>query len=69
MGQCPYCGDEIEIYGEHIREKHSISCEEVRDNFTAYSRGKLDEETDERIICHLSNCGDCMAVLQKFGKK
>lgn len=56
---CPFCTMEYEQYGLHIFEKHPISCEEVSISLGAYCDGALNEETDERVICHLSKCSSC----------
>ena len=66
MAKCPYCGDEYDNYSDHIVKKHPITCGEVRGKLSDYSRGKLDEETDERVICHISGCKSCDDALQKF---
>ena len=70
MGKCEFCHEEYTgSHGDHIREKHPISCEEVRNRFEEYSKGELDAETDERVICHLANCKPCMNALNDFNKR
>lgn len=69
MGECPFCHEEYSIYGDHIRDKHPISCEEVRAKFNEYTSGKLDDETDERVICHLAACKPCMDALNEFNMR
>ncbi len=70
MEKCQFCHEEYSgSYGDHIQEKHPISCEEVKSKFNDYANGRLDDETDERVICHLAGCKSCMDALNKFNEK
>ena len=72
MARCDICGNEIKsdvTYGQHVRDMHSISCDEVKNLFAEYSRGHLKETDDERIICHLAACKECSDAYAEFGKQ
>jgi len=70
MEKCEFCQEEYTgSHGDHIREKHSISCEEVKRSFDNYTKGRLDEKTDERVICHLAKCKSCMDALTEFNTR
>lgn len=63
---CPYCGTEYLDYNDHILQGHPINCEEVKKHFSDFSDGKLDEETDEKMICHIADCQSCKDALSQF---
>lgn len=66
---CEFCKETYECHGTHIREKHAITCEDVIHNTFKYIGGKLDTETDERVICHLSECTQCESEIQRLHLK
>lgn len=65
---CSFCNQKYQDYGTHITEEHPITCTEVRDRFPDYTDGKLDDETDERVICHLAKCKVCMNALAQWNQ-
>ena len=65
MDQCVICKEECENYGEHVRKKHPIGCQEVIKSIT--SQAKLDKETEERTIYHLADCRPCRDALKAGG--
>lgn len=66
MKQCPFCQEQYSGYSDHILDKHPIGCENVVCRFEDYSRGRLDTETDEKVIIHISSCQGCSDELSKF---
>lgn len=55
-----------EIFSPETIFQAPISCENVVCRFEDYSRGRLDTETDEKVIIHISSRQGCSDELSKF---
>lgn len=65
---CPVCGAGIAsgTPGDHLREAHPFSCNEVRKQFDLYPgrSSHLTKEVYERVVAHLNCCEACVIALE-----
>lgn len=69
MQKCPICGMECIDYSQHVKEEHSISCEEVKDKALAYAKGETSEEDTVRIDYHFCACKSCLRAAERIWKR